>query len=175
MTIEYRKAEEGDAPGIARVHVASWRTTYAGLMPDETLAKLSEERRAEGWLESIHRAANYVFVALDGDEIIGFVAGGPEREEIMRQVDGLPFDAEMYAIYVLAGYHTQGVGSELFRLLADALFMAGFGRMLVWVLTENEIGRRFYEAKGGVYETRRMIRIVGVDLEETGYGWDLPI
>jgi hypothetical protein len=60
-------------------------------------------------------------------------------------------------------------------MLAGALFMAGFRRMLLWVLTENETARRFYEAIGGAAEPPRMVRIVGVDLEETGYGWDLPI
>ena len=175
MTIEYREAAPEDASGIARVHVDSWRTTYVGIIPEETLANLSVERREAGWLESIRREANFVYVAVDGEEIVGFICGGPEREESMRQSDGMPFDAELYALYVLEGCHGQGAGSKLFHLLADRLVMAGFARMLVWVLTDNEIGRRFYEAKGGVFETRRMIRIVGVDLEETGYGWDLPL
>lgn len=175
MSLSYRPAVEADAEGIARVHVASWRTTYAGLIPAETLANLSVERRKAGWEESIRREANYVFVAEDGGEIVGFAAGGPEREEIMREKDGLPFDAELFAIYILAGYQARGAGSELFRLTAEALFMAGFSRLLVWVLTDNAIGRRFYEAKGGAYETRRMIQLVGVDLEEMGYGWDLPL
>jgi len=175
MTIEYREAGEPDAPGIARVHVASWRTTYGGIIPDETLANLSEERRAEGWRESIRREANYVFVAEDDEEIIGFVAGGPEREETVRRSDGLLFDAELYAIYLLAEYRGRGIGARLFHMLAEALFMAGFRRMLLWVLTENESARRFYEAIGGAAEPPRMVRIVGVDLEETGYGWELPI
>jgi ribosomal protein S18 acetylase RimI-like enzyme len=173
--LRYRPAQDEDAPGIARVHVKSWQTTYAGLIPEETLANLSVERRTEGWLESLRREANYVFVAIDGDEIVGFVAGGPEREGAMRKSDGQPFDAELYAIYILSGYQAQGAGSKLFHLLTDALFNAGFARMLVWVLADNEIGRRFYEAKRGVFEDRRMIRIVGVDLEESGYGWDLPV
>jgi ribosomal protein S18 acetylase RimI-like enzyme len=175
VTIDYRPAEEGDAAGIARVHVASWRTTYAGLIPDETLANLSEARRAEGWQESIHREANYVFIAVDGDEIVGFAAGGPEREDTLRESDGMAFDGELYAIYILDEYQGRGIGRKLFLMVAEALFMAGFHRMLLWVLTKNEAGRRFYEAMGGTAEPARMVQIVGVDLEETGYGWDLPI
>ena len=175
MTIAYREAKEADAEGIARVHVASWRTTYAGLIPDETLANLSEERRVEGWRESIRREANFVLVAEDDGEIVGFAAGGPEREETARQSDGLLFDAELYAIYLLAEHQGRGIGARLFRMLAEALFMAGFRRMLLWVLTENTSARRFYEALGGTVEPSRMVKIVGVDLEETGYGWDLPL
>ncbi|HUF39892.1 MAG TPA: GNAT family N-acetyltransferase [Anaerolineales bacterium] len=175
MTLQYRPAEEDDADGIARVHVSGWRTTYVGLIPDETLANLSVERRAEAWTESITRGANYIFVVVDGEEIVGFVAGGPEREETLRRTDRLPFDGELYALYILEEFQRRGIGTELFRLLAAALVMAGFSRMLVWVLTENELGCRFYEARGGVFETRRVVRIVGVDLEETGYGWELPV
>ena len=39
-----RPATLEDAPAIARVHVDTWRTTYAGIVPDEHLAKLSYER-----------------------------------------------------------------------------------------------------------------------------------
>lgn len=36
-----------DAPGIARVHVDSWRTTYKGIVPDKFLADISYERREQ--------------------------------------------------------------------------------------------------------------------------------
>ena len=32
-----RPATLNDAPEIARVHVASWRSTYQGLLPDDFL------------------------------------------------------------------------------------------------------------------------------------------
>ena len=47
-----RQAEIGDAAAIARVHVASWRTTYRGLLPDEFLDSLDEGRYTERWLRS---------------------------------------------------------------------------------------------------------------------------
>ena len=39
-TVVVRPAVRDDLPGIARVHVESWRTTYAGLMPPDYLAGL---------------------------------------------------------------------------------------------------------------------------------------
>jgi len=36
-----RAATPTDAAGIAAVHVQSWRDTYAGLLPDEFLARMT--------------------------------------------------------------------------------------------------------------------------------------
>lgn len=49
MTTSIRGATVADAEGIAHIHVASWRSTYRGIMPDALLAGLSMERRAANW------------------------------------------------------------------------------------------------------------------------------
>ncbi|WP_330217584.1 hypothetical protein [Planococcus halocryophilus] len=38
-----RKATEQDAPGIAKVHVDSWKTTYKEILPSAFLTSLSYE------------------------------------------------------------------------------------------------------------------------------------
>jgi hypothetical protein len=45
MSLVIREAAPADAPGIARVHVDTWRTTYQGIVPDQFLARLSYEAR----------------------------------------------------------------------------------------------------------------------------------
>jgi hypothetical protein len=42
-----RDAELRDARGIAEVHVRSWQTAYAGIVPDEDLAQLSVDEREQ--------------------------------------------------------------------------------------------------------------------------------
>ena len=44
-----RDAELRDARGIAEVHVRSWQTAYAGIVPDEDLAQLSVDERGQFW------------------------------------------------------------------------------------------------------------------------------
>ena len=44
-----RPARPGDAAAIARVHVDTWRSTYAGLLPDRYLVTMSMTRRAAHW------------------------------------------------------------------------------------------------------------------------------
>jgi len=52
-----REARAADAAGLARVQVASWRASFAGLLPAAVLAELTsteaEQRWAERWLEAI--------------------------------------------------------------------------------------------------------------------------
>ena len=47
MDFLIREAAVNDATAIAQVQVESWRTTYAGIVPDAFLASLSVETRAE--------------------------------------------------------------------------------------------------------------------------------
>ena len=47
--VTIRVATEGDAAGIARVHVRSWQEAYAGIVPDAYLASLDADERTAQW------------------------------------------------------------------------------------------------------------------------------
>src|SRR5665647_1820355 len=47
MGLLVRRAEPQDAPVVARVHTASWRQAYRGLLPQEYLDALSVEARTK--------------------------------------------------------------------------------------------------------------------------------
>ena len=111
-----RLATLDDAADIARVHVASWRTTYRGMLPDDFLASLSEEHYTERWKRLIAEGSSRVQVV---DEpkggIVGFASGGRER------AGENTFAGELYAIYVLDSAQRLGHGRELVRAIAGAL------------------------------------------------------
>ena len=44
-----RPARAGDAAGLARVQVASWRCGFAGIVPTELLAELTSEEAEQVW------------------------------------------------------------------------------------------------------------------------------
>ncbi|MEH7305467.1 GNAT family N-acetyltransferase, partial [Neobacillus drentensis] len=62
-TLKIRKAVLADVAGIARVHVDSWRTTYANIVPNEYINDLTYEKRADLWEQTIPNGQ--VFVAED--------------------------------------------------------------------------------------------------------------
>ena len=168
MAIRVRAADPADAGPIARVQVDSWRTTYAGIAPDDYLANLScrdRESRCTDIL-SAGRPAESNFVAeTDGGEIVGFAGGGLERE-------GNPaYLGELYAIYLLEEHQRVGVGRRLVSAVAGQLLVDGFRSMLVWVLEDNRPSCRFYEALGGTRVGRKTTTIGGADLAGVSYGW----
>ncbi len=162
-----RKAQEGDAEGIARVHVDSWRTTYRGIVPDEYLARLSYERREQVWKNALSQRpdSNLLFVALDDmGRVVGFISGGKEREE------DPDYRGELYAIYLLEEMQGHGLGRRLVTQLVEGLLEMGLDSMLVWVLAENP-ACQFYQALEGQRVRSKPIEIGGVTLEEEAYGW----
>ena len=162
-----RAALPTDAHGIARVHVDSWRTTYAGMVPDKVLARLSYDNRERFWHNVLteHSSQNSVFVAEDSNgEIAGFASGGPEREGI----EG--YDGELYAIYLYADVQGQGTGRQLTISVAHTLANRGLNALLTWVLADNP-ACGFYEALGGNQITRKDITIGDATLTEIAYGW----
>lgn len=167
--VTLRPAAAEDAEAIARVHIASWQTTYKGILPDDVLAGLSVERRAEMWRRAAGqsgRDGRSLTVAQDGDRIVGFAAGGPV------QTPDPVYTGELYAIYLLASHQRLGIGRRLAASVAEALAAGGHRTMLLWVLTANEPARRFYDSLGGRAVREHRITIGGADYAETGYGWD---
>ncbi len=53
LAIRIRKADTTDAGAVARVHVDTWRTTYAGIMPAEYLAGLTYAEREAMWSQAL--------------------------------------------------------------------------------------------------------------------------
>jgi ribosomal protein S18 acetylase RimI-like enzyme len=154
-----------DAEAIARVHVATWRSAYRGLLPDDFLGALNEANYAERWTRLIGEGSGRVFVAEEPEGIVGFASGGRER------AGEHGFEGELYAIYVLDSAERRGHGRELIRAVAGALRQMHLPDMIVWVLRDNVRARGFYEHLGGNYVREQPITIGTTTLEEVSYGW----
>ncbi len=139
-----RLATPADAEAIATVHVASWRAAYGGIVPQPILDRLSVDRRAARWRETIAAEADErVWIVEAGGQVRGFASTGPSRDT------DLPAGAaEVYAIYVDPGSWSGGLGRLLFSRAVAELDEHGCEPIVLWVLTANDRGRGFYEAMG---------------------------
>ncbi len=141
-----RPAAGADARAIAAVHVAGWRSAYAGLLPAEMLAALDVGQRAARWRERLAELPDSMFVLVfeQVGHVRAFVSGGPARDG-----GGIPgVGGEVYAIYVDPAYQARGAGTQLLEAAARRLADEGFARASLWVLTENADARGFYESRG---------------------------
>lgn len=170
--ISFREAKPGDAAALGALHVASWRETYAGLLPSQLLDGLSAEARSAMWSAVLDDPATWggtaVFVAESEGRMVGFGACGDQRDEALRKQG---FDGEIGAIYVLQSHQRAGVGSALMSLMAQNLLDQGRTAATLWVLRENVSARSFYERLGGAPAGEREDEQPGVMVTELAYGW----
>lgn len=168
MEIRIRQANPEDSGAIARVHVDTWRTTYAGILPAEFLAGLEYANSEAVWSAAMAAespGAGLLVAETAAGEVVGFASCAPERE-------GDPvYRGEIFAIYVLQEHQRHGAGRRLFCATARRLHEAGFDAFLLWVLKDNVPARRFYESLGGTYLAEKSITIGSTELIEVSYGW----
>ncbi|MEV6642854.1 GNAT family N-acetyltransferase [Amycolatopsis sp. NPDC051371] len=157
MTI--RDATVADAQGIGEVHVASWQVAYAGLIPEDFLARLSVEPRAASWARQIGEGAGRVLVAEEDGVVAGFAAFG---------------DTQLYALYLLPEYWGRGLGRALHDRVLEEL---SGDSVVLWVLSTNERAKAFYVRQGWAPDGATQTETIDegrVTLEETRFRRSLP-
>jgi L-amino acid N-acyltransferase YncA len=164
MTASIRRAKREDAAAIARVQVVTWRTTYAGLVPESYLAAMNPEELARMWNLLIEAGKDFFHVVEDESGVFGFISGGPIREPVGD------YDAELHTIYLLHEHQRSGTGLLLVETLVRDLLGAGFRSMVVWVLAQNP-AVHFYKRLGAIEISRRTVEIGGALLDDRVLGW----
>lgn len=134
-------------------------------MPDEILDNLNVEGRRNYWRSRL-QDNTMNFVAEVNGQVVGFACCGPNREALKD------YDAEVYAIYLLAAHHGQGLGKGLWQHCTDVLKSQGFNQVIVWVLKDNPHAQ-FYIDGGGKWEAEDTFNMGKYELVHEAYGWKL--
>lgn len=130
-----------DCDELGRVHIRIWRETYAGLMPVDYLAGLSETRSAENWRRRLVQPEGadvgaLTLVARRDGCIVGFASAGPSRDA------DAPTEWELHVINLLQDVHGRGLA----ELLLDRVL--GARDATLWVVEGNARARAFYTRHG---------------------------
>jgi hypothetical protein len=172
--IAIRRARPADAAAIGAVHVAAWRSTYPGILPNAYLSRLSVRRQAAHYEATIrNRLGVHVATASGVDagpaggpaRVVGFVTDGPARAGAHKLGDG-----EIETLYVLDDWRDRGIGRRLMRAAAEHLAAAGCKSAFLWVLRDNP-SRWFYERLGGRVGAEATVRVAGRMIVQTAYVW----
>jgi ribosomal protein S18 acetylase RimI-like enzyme len=174
--IAIRRARPSDAAAIGAVHVAAWRSTYPGMLPNAFLSRLSVRRQTTYYEATIrNRMGVHVATASGADagpaggpaRVVGFVTAGPTRPGAHAHKLG---DGEIETLYVLDDWRERGIGRRLMRAAAAHLAAAGCKSAFVWVLRDNP-SRWFYERLGGRVGAEATVRVAGRMVVQTAYVW----
>jgi ribosomal protein S18 acetylase RimI-like enzyme len=175
--ISLRKARLADAIAIGAVHVAAWRNTYPGILPDSYLAHLSVSRQAAHYDAAIRGGTGVVVATASGTDvplgsgprIIGFATAGRARH---AEVGGRRLaEGEVETLYVLDDWRDRGVGRRLMRAAAGHLMEIGCKSAFLWVLRDNP-SRWFYQRLGGKPVAETYTQIAGQKISQTAFVWD---
>ena len=91
-----RPAAADDAAAIAHVQRTVWTSAYAELLPRGAVEGFDDEAVARGWAGPL--AAGAVWVATEGDALVGFCAAGPALPDDLADATGaVPDDAASVA------------------------------------------------------------------------------
>lgn len=164
LDVTIRPARRGDGGALGRVYVETWRTAYAGMVPDTVLLDMNEGIQAARWEGLVERGSDLVKVADDARHgVVGLASGGRARR-------GSDFAAEVFTLYVLPDAQGAGIGRGLLSGVFRSFRDVGLNSAIIWVLAPNP-SRFFYEALGGERVGEREERLWGADLPEIAYGW----
>ncbi len=160
-------AGPNDAADLARVHIESWRETYAGVLSEAWLARLSLTGHAGRFARMLSKPApdDVTLTVADPWGLVGYAQGGRSRR-------GIAGEAEVMTLYLLRSAQKQGLGRRLLTDTARVLAAQGAQTLVISVLHDNLAARSFYEHLGGVAEPARRERGPdgGVYLE-VAYAW----
>ena len=136
-----RDALMEDMPAVLAIYNASIATTTTWSERLQTL----EER--EQWYGERRACGEGVVVATDGDDVIGFAAYGPFRDNELWP--GYRFTVEN-TVHVRDAHQRRGIGRVLMEALFDRAERGGVHAMIAAVDGENSASIAFHAAVGFV-------------------------
>ena len=159
-----RPTDETDVEGLIRAHGLAWRAAYDGILPDSVLDQTTVDPTPEdvrSWTDRFDGGdRGAVFVAVDDGVVCGFVdvRWGGENTKPFVGAD----EAGVKAIYVRPDRWGEGIGSGLLDRAIDAL-PEGTEAVRLGAFADNDLGARFYEARGFERTEARTAGIAGTE------------
>ena len=146
MDAKIRDAREEDLPDVVDIKIKGWQSAYKGIVDDTYLNNLSNEydMRIEK-MKNNYMEDGFIVAESDG-KIVGFCRYvfdnnlSPEVEDA---------DCEICAIYVKPDLKYSGIGTKMFKYVADEFKNKNKSKMILWCLKDNEASKKFYTKMGG--------------------------
>ena len=142
MSLVLRPATAADHDAIVHVFLDCWRTSYAGLLPDEAITAMTDERADALWAGALARGEGTVLVAESGGRVQGVT-----RFALTADPGGEPFGV-VHSLYVSPSAQGLGLGTALLTAAHDRLLAQGAQWVVLWVFAANTPSVNFYRSRG---------------------------
>ncbi|WP_158583812.1 GNAT family N-acetyltransferase [Salinibius halmophilus] len=132
-----RQATLADIDSIAELHIHSWRTAYASLVPAATLAAMKEHEYSKYWQNVIATSQGKLLLAMNHGALQGFCHF--ERDDST---------ATIKSIHVHPSQYRQGIASMLLTRTLTELSDDACFNVLMWTFQKNQAGIEFLQHHG---------------------------
>ena len=143
MGYSIRKVALGDEAVLAFIQTESWKAAFKHILSDELLAKYTDIGRATEMYKGLlqENKGNGYILSIDGKpHCIAWWDASREKD--------MPGFAELICIHSLQENWGHGYGGKMMDRLLSDMSDAGYSKVMLWVVEDNERARKFYEAKG---------------------------
>ncbi|MCW3476686.1 GNAT family N-acetyltransferase [Limobrevibacterium gyesilva] len=148
--------------------MASWRSAYRGILPDDYIDGALADDLIAGWQAKFTAAPepDFVLVAESAGAATGFIAVLPED-------NGTPDGRWAYIdnLHVAPGLRGSGLGRALLREAARLSCEAGLRRAYLWVFARNLGAIRFYDRLQGQATAQATRPVGGHPVAMVRYAW----
>ena len=138
-----RLATADDIEKIAKLYIKSWQRTYKGLLRQEYLDSLTVEKLCERWGSYILEPRHGIFVAVSGEELLGFGAFKP-----YHRIDDCIY---IESLHVDESCQGSGIGSAIIKTIYTVGSDEEYGQMAVCLVKGNDKARELYTKLGAVH------------------------
>jgi len=138
-----RKATPADAFAITKINYDARRHNYKDIAPQEFLDTLDFQDKLKSTQERFKRWTSVIYVKEIDGKVVGFIGWWLPFDK------NVPYDAEIYSIYIDPAIQGKGVGKELMHTIMNDDFFKDKKSFYLWTLEENPQSRGFYEKLWG--------------------------
>ncbi len=135
MTYSIRVVTPPDVPSLARLHLRTALTAYAGIFPTEAPKPVLADTEGR-WARYLSEGIGWL--ASEGGEVVGMAALLP----------GEPHGGRLEAVYVDPLRWGRGIGDALADTAEAEAVVRGWLPLHLWVLEANHRARQWYERRG---------------------------
>lgn len=161
-----RKNELKDQEQMAHIKIDGWITAYDKIIASKYLKSLDYEQQTARYIASFDEYKDLVLVAVRKDEVLGYSCFN------YKEATG-KYDAELVSLYVKKSESGKGIGSNLLIETAKELLDHEKKNMIIWCLSDNVNGIKFYEGLGGTNVETKIAKIGDEECKEYGFYFDL--
>ena len=140
VTIKHVSLE--DIPLLSHILAASWRVAYRGMIPQDFLDSIEDERWVTPFTYRLTKGGMKADILYVQQAACGCVVYGPSQN---KNYSGW---GEICCLYLLPEYTRKGYGKQLLLFAMDQMKKENIHDFYLWALDENLSARKFYEKVG---------------------------